>query len=84
MKKWWKILFLLPVVFAVLYGGGYLAQFIRNYKEWELAGGIGSPAFPTFDPAACFTALTTMPYGLMGTGLCIILLALLIFSIVHP
>ena len=84
MKKWWKILFLLPVVFAVLYGGGYIAQFIRNYKEWELAGGTGSPAFPTFDPAACFTALTTMPYGLMGTGLCIVLLALLIFSIVHP
>ena len=83
MKKWWKIVFLLPVVFAVLYGGGYIAQFIRNYKEWELAGGIGSPAFPTFDPAACFTALTTMPYGLMGGGLCIVLLALLIFSIMH-
>lgn len=53
MKKWWKIVFLLPVVFAVLYGGGYIAQFIRNYKEWELAGGSGSPAFPTFDFAAC-------------------------------
>lgn len=84
MKKWWKIIFLLPVVFAVLYGGGYIAQFIRNYKEWELAGGTGSPAFPKFDLAACFTALTTMPYGLMGVGLCIVLLALLIFSIVHP
>ena len=83
MKKWWKIIFLLPVVFAVLYGGGYIAQFIRNYKEWELAGGIGSPVFPTFDPAACFTALTTMPYGLMGVGLCIVLLALLIFSVMH-
>ena len=83
MKKWWKIVFLLPIVFAVLYGGGYIAQFIRNYKEWELAGGTGSPVFPTFDLVACLTALTTMPYGLMGVGLCIVLLALLIFSIMH-
>ena len=33
-RKWWKFLFLLPVIGCTLYAGGYAAQFIKNYQEW--------------------------------------------------
>lgn len=25
----------IPLLFVLVYGGGYIAQLIRNYKEWE-------------------------------------------------
>lgn len=34
--KWWKSIFLLPIVGCTLYAGGYVAQFIRNYQLWEI------------------------------------------------
>ena len=51
MKK--KQLALLPVLpimaFAALYGGGYIAQLIRNYRIWEVAGGMpGNGNYPSF------------------------------------
>ena len=59
------------MLFALLYGGGYLAQFMRNYTEWKNAGnfpGNGtSPSMPSFDIAACFQAVLSFPYGIFGT-----------------
>ena len=37
-RKWWKLIYMLPITFCTLYAGGYVAQFIRNYQTWESAG----------------------------------------------
>ena len=75
----------MPLLFALLYGGGYAAQLIRNYSEWQNAGGTmgdgSSPAIPSFAIGECFKAMFTFPYGLIGIGLCIGILALLIFMV---
>ncbi len=75
----------MPLLFAILYGGGYAAQFIRNYNEWQNAGGTmgdgSSPAAPTFAIGECFKAMFTFPYGLIGIALCIGVLGLLIFMV---
>ena len=47
------------ISFAILYGGGYAAQFIKNYKIWTSAGGTpgsSSPVKPTLNAIACFKA----------------------------
>ena len=36
-RKWWKLIYMLPITFCTLYAGGYVAQFIRNYQTWESA-----------------------------------------------
>ena len=28
-RKWWKLIYMLPITFCTLYAGGYVAQFIR-------------------------------------------------------
>ena len=75
----------MPLLFALLYGGGYAAQFIRNYNEWQHAGGTmgdgSSPVAPTFAIGECFKAMFTFPYGLIGIALCIGILGLLIFMV---
>ena len=75
----------MPLLFALLYGGGYAAQFIRNYNEWQHAGGTmgdgSSPVAPTFAIGECFKAMFTFPYGLIGIALCIGVLGLLIFMV---
>lgn len=75
----------MPLLFALLYGGGYAAQFIRNYNEWQHAGGSmgdgSSPVAPTFAIGECFKAMFTFPYGLIGIALCIGVLGLLIFMV---
>ena len=75
----------MPLLFAILYGGGYVAQFIRNYNEWQNAGGTmgdgTSPAAPSFAIGECFKAMFTFPYGLIGIALCIGILGLLIFMV---
>lgn len=89
MKK--KRLALLPVLpaaaFAVLYGGGYIAQFIRNYSVWKAAGGMpgdgSSPAFPDGGLRECFQAVFQIPYGLYGMGICLALLGLLIVVVMR-
>ena len=52
-KKIVSILFGFPLItFTLLYGGGYIAQFIRNYSIWKEGGGIpgdgSSPVIPSF------------------------------------
>ena len=75
----------MPLIFALLYGGGYLAQFIRNYSEWQNAGGFmgdgTSPPMPSFAIGECFSAMFTFPYGIIGIALCICVLGLLIFMV---
>lgn len=73
------------MLFALLYGGGYLAQFIRNYTEWQNAGGFmgdgTSPPMPSFAIGECFSSMFTFPYGIIGIALCIGVLGLLIFMV---
>lgn len=46
-RKWWKLIFLLPICLCLLYAGGYTAQFIRNYQVWSAAGNFaGNGTYP--------------------------------------
>ena len=60
---------------ALAYAGGYVSQFIINYRTWTSSGGTPgngtSPAFPDGSPGACLKALTVFPYSLYGIALCI-------------
>lgn len=75
----------IPIICCLLYGGGYIAQFIKNYSEWQKAGGsIGSgtsPAFPSPGISECLKTVFTMPYGLYGLIICAGVLAVLVFMI---
>ena len=82
-KQWWKLIFALPALTVVLYAGGCVSQFIRNYKEWQAAGQIGSPTFPSFELSACIDGLFSFPYGLYGVGICLGALAILIFYMMN-
>lgn len=85
--KWWKSIFLLPLVGCTLYSGGYIAQFIRNYQFWEKSGhfaGDGTnPQFPSPAPLECFKALADFPYNLYGTFICLSAFALLTFLLMR-
>lgn len=89
MKK--KRLALLPVLpvlaFAVLYGGGYIAQLVRNYNAWKSAGGMPgngtSPSFPDAGIRECLQAVFQMPYGLYGLGICFVLLGFLVAAVMR-
>ena len=76
-----------PIVLITIYGGGYIAQFLINYKKWETVdGGLGSgttPTLPDASPIECIKALFTMPYGLTGLLICIALIAILIIALIH-
>lgn len=87
-KRLFSILFALPLLlFALLYGAGYIAQFMQNYKEWQSAGGTPgggtSPAMPSFDIGACLRAIFTMPYGIFGLLICAGALALIIAMVMR-
>ena len=72
------------ISFAILYGGGYAAQFIKNYKIWTSAGGTpgsSSPVKPTLNAIACFKAAFSFPYGVIGCGICITAVLLLVFCL---
>ena len=72
------------ISFAILYGGGYAAQFIKNYKIWTSAGGTpgsSSPVRPSLNAVACFKAAFSFPYGIIGCGICITAVLLLVFCL---
>ena len=78
----------LPIVTtALLYGSGYIAQFVRNYRLWQAGGGTlysgTSPKLP--DPAffQCLLSVFHFPDGLYGLAICSGLLALLVFSVIR-
>lgn len=82
------IFLILPVLLITLaYAGGYLSQFIINYKVWTAAGGTPgngtAPEVPSGSPAACFRALTVFPYSLYGFFLCVGIFALLLFLVMR-
>lgn len=72
-----------PAAAALLYGAGYIGQFIYNYSVWRAAGGTPgdrtAPAFPSPDIGACFKALFVFPYGLIAIGVIACALLVLIF-----
>lgn len=56
-----KLLIIIPIALAaLLYGGGYIAQFLRNHDVWQAAGGIfgTSPEFPDPGFFACIAAVS--------------------------
>ncbi len=81
------LLALPPLLFGLLYGGGYIAQFMQNYSQWEQAGGTpgggSSPPMPSLHIKACLEAIFTMPYGLVGILICIGILTLLIVMVMR-
>ena len=77
-----KILIIIPVALAaLLYGGGYLAQFLCNYDVWQAAGSsFGTPPeFPDPGFFDCIAAVFQWPYGLYGVGGCAAALTVLVF-----
>ena len=76
----------LPVALAaLLYGGGILAQFIRNYQDWQDAGGnFGTaPALPETEFLKCVGAVFAFPYGLYGIGACLGLIGVLVLMVMR-
>ena len=71
---------------GLLFGGGYLAQFVRNYNQWKAAGGTpgdgSSPATPVLSLSACCEAVFSKS-GIIGMGICLLLLVLLIVMVMR-
>ena len=87
-KKIFSLCVTLPIIsFALLYGGGYIAQFIENYKIWTSAGGTpgnsSAPEMPTFALLECLKSAFSFPYGIAGIGICILAIGLLIFMVMR-
>ena len=86
-RKWWKLIFVLPIFLCILYAGGYIAQFIGNYKVWTSAGnfaGNGSyPQAPSLHPMADLSAPAQFPYNLYGIFLCLLALGLMVFLLMR-
>ena len=76
-----------PLLFGLLYGGGYIAQFLRNYHVWQDAGGTpgagSAPQMPSFGLWDCFGAIFTFPYGIFGLLICLSVLALLVIMVMR-
>ena len=86
-RKWWKLIYLLPICLCTLYAGGYVAQFIYNYQTWSAAGNFaGNGTYPqtaSLHPKACLMALTRFPYNLYGIFLCLLAFGLLTFLVMR-
>ena len=85
--KFRKLFFLLPLFLCILYTGGYITQFIYNYKTWSSAGNFAGngtyPQTPSLKLRDCIFALAKYPYNLYGLFLCILAFALLIFLLLR-
>ncbi len=86
-RKWWKLIFVLPICLSTLYAGGYVTQFIRNYEIWSASGNTpgngSSPKLPSPNPVACFEAITDVPYSLYGLAICLLVFSLLAFLLMR-
>ncbi|CUX16064.1 VirD4-like conjugal transfer protein, CD1115 family [Clostridium sp. C105KSO13] len=86
-KRWWKLIFLLPIALCTLYAGGYIAQFIDNYQHWSALGNFAgngtNPQLPSLHPSACLAALTHFPYNLYGIFICLLAFELLSFLLMR-
>ena len=70
-KQCYIALVTLPIIgLSILYLGGYIGQFLRNYKEWQSKGSYTSqtygPEMPTFTIKECFQSAINPPYGILG------------------
>ncbi len=78
---------MIPLLSGLLYGGGYISQFIRNYSEWQASGGYlgdgSSPAAPSLNISECIKAVFQMPYGIIGIVVCLTVLTLLIVMVMR-
>ena len=74
-------------IFAILYIGGYLAQFIGNFYLWKQGGGSPgdgtSPLMASPEIAVCLRAALKPPYGIYGVFICIGLLAILLLMVMR-
>ena len=74
-------------VLAVLYVGGYLAQFIGNYALWKEGGGSPgdgtAPLMASPEFMACLQAALRPPHGIYGIFICIGLLAVLLLLVMR-
>ena len=76
-----------PLLFGLLYGGGYIAQFLRNYHIWQdvgsTPGAASAPQMPSFGLWDCFGAIFTFPYGIFGLLICLSVLVLLLIMVMR-
>lgn len=87
-KKLIKVLAILPfAIAALLYGGGYIGQFLYNHHVWQQAGGTlysgTSPEFPDPGFLSCVLAAFRFPYGLYGVGICVAVIGILVFMVMR-
>ncbi len=87
-RKILKGLIAAPVaLLAIAYAGGYISQFLSNYALWKEAGGYPgdgtAPEMASANPLACLGAVFDFPYGLIGIGACVILLAILLIMVMR-
>lgn len=87
-KQLIKSLITVPfAIIALLYGGGYIGQFMYNHEIWQQSGGSiytgTSPEFPDSGFFVCIMSAFRFPYGLYGIGICIAVLALLIIMVMR-
>ena len=82
-KKLIKVLAILPfAIAALLYGGGYIGQFLYNHHVWQQAGGtLYSGPDPGF--LSCVLAAFRFPYGLYGVGICVAVIGILVFMVMR-
>lgn len=82
------MLAILPfAIAALLYGGGYIGQFLYNHHVWQQAGGTlysgTSPEFPDPGFLSCVLAAFRFPYGLYGVGICVAVIGILVFMVMR-
>ncbi len=74
-------------ILAILYAGGYISQFLRNYALWQEAGAsLGDGTVPEMASAnflTCLSAVFYFPYGLVGIGTCVLLLVILLVMVMR-
>ncbi len=83
-----KLLIILPLALtALLYGGGYIGQFLYNYDVWSATGGSlhsgTAPQFPDPGFLTCVVSMFRFPYGLYGIGICIVAVAVLVLMVMR-
>lgn len=87
-RKILKGLIAAPIaILAILYAGGYISQFMRNYSQWKALGGYPgdgtSPEMASINFLSCIASVFQLPYGLYGIGICIVLLTILIVMVMR-
>lgn len=86
-RKWLTVLLSAPaLLLALLYAGGYLAQWLGNYAAWQQSGGTpghGAPEPASASLSRCLAAAFRMPYGLYGLLLSAGLLGLLLVMVMR-